>query len=164
MELDAGANTKLALEPFDVSYIAKAGPQRHFTIDTRGIARGAIVVQSGRAIVTGLRLIERLYPFERVGCFRSSDPSLDKLWTMCARSCEVLSEDSYVDCADRERVEWMDNDPPGFDITRTAMAGSGPNGKPLYADPRLLGELVRRTALTLQPEGWVKAQYLLRSL
>jgi hypothetical protein len=157
VELDAEANTQLALEPFDVSYIAKAGPQRHFTIDTRGIAHGAIVVQSGKAVVTGLRLVERLYPFDRVGSFRSSDPSLNKLWTMCARSCEVLSEDSYVDCADRERVEWMDNDPPGFDVTRTAMAGPGSGGKPLYADPRLLGELVRRTALTLQPEGWVKA-------
>ena len=77
---------------------------------------------------------------------------------MCARSCEVLSEDSYVDCADRERVEWMDDTPPAFDITRTAMAGpAGPNGKLVYSDPRLLGELVRRTALTLQPDGWVKA-------
>jgi hypothetical protein len=157
VELDAEANTKLALEPFDVSYIAKAGSQRHFTIDARGISQGAIAVQSGKAIVTGLRLVERLYPFDRVGSFRSSDAFLNKLWTMCARSCEVLSEDSYVDCADRERVEWMDNDPPGFNITRTAMAGPGPHGKPLYADPRLLGEMVRRTALTLQPEGWVKA-------
>ena len=33
---------------------------------------------------------------------------LNKLWAMCARSGQVLSEDSYVDCADRERTEWMD--------------------------------------------------------
>ena len=101
--------------------------------------------------------MERLYPYERVGSFKSSDPYLNRLWEMCARSCEVLSEDSYVDCADRERVEWMDDTPPGFDITQTAMAGPGADGKPVYSDPRLLAAMIRRTALTLQPDGWVKA-------
>ena len=80
------------------------------------------MVKSGKATITGFRLIERLYPFDRVGSFSCNDAFLNKLWTMCARSCEVLSEDAYVDCADRERVEWMDNDPPGFDVTRIAMA------------------------------------------
>jgi alpha-L-rhamnosidase len=51
----------------------------------------------------------------------------------------------------------MDDDPPGFDIVRTAFAGPGPDGKPWYADPRIEQEIIRRTALTLQPEGWVKA-------
>jgi hypothetical protein len=37
------------------------------------------------------------------------------------------------------------------------MAGPGDPGKPRYADPRLLREMLRRTALTLQPGGWVKA-------
>jgi alpha-L-rhamnosidase len=114
-------------------------------------------VKSGRATITDFKLIERLYPYERVGSFASNDGFLNRLWDMCARSCEVLSEDSYVDCADRERVEWMDDTPPGFDITRTAMAGPGFDGKPVYSDPRLLGALIRREALTLQPDGWVKA-------
>ena len=160
VEFEAEANTELAIEPFGVRYFAKAGPQHHFTLDTRGISQGAIVVKSGKATITGFRLIERLYPFDRVGSFTCNDEFLNRLWTMCARSCEVLSEDAYVDCADRERVEWMDSDPPGFDITRIAMAAPGANGKPLYGDPRLLGAMVRRTALTLQPDGWVKAQYM----
>ena len=133
------------------------GRQIHFTIDTRRFSHGEIVVKTGTATITGLKLIERLYPYDRLGSFKCSDPFLNRLWAMCARSCEVLSEDSYVDCADRERVEWMDDDPPGFDITRTAMAGPGANGQPAYSDPRLLAEMVRRTALTLQPDGWVKA-------
>ena len=157
LEFVAEAGTELAIEPFGVRYLAKAGPQRHFTIDTRGVSQGAIVVKSGKATITGLRLIERLYPFDRVGSFSCNDAFLNQLWTMCARSCEVLSEDAYVDCADRERVEWMDNDPPGFDVTRIAMAVAGANGKPRYGDPRLLGTMVRRIALTLQPGGWVKA-------
>ena len=155
--LEAKAGTELAFEPFGVRYLARAGRQSHFTIDTRGFSQGTIVVKSGVATITGLKLVERLYPYTRLGSFQSSDPFLNRLWEMCARSCEVLSEDSYVDCADRERVEWMDDDPPAFDITRTAMAGPGANRQLVYSDPRLLEELVRRTALTLQPDGWVKA-------
>jgi len=158
LELSADDGAEITLEPFRVKYFAKAGAQSHFTIDSCGVMRGAIVVAKGNVTVTGFKLMERLYPYDRLGLFQSSDAFLNQLWEMCARSCEVLSEDSYVDCADRERVEWMDDTPPGFDITRTVMAGpAGADGKPVFSDPRLLGELVRRTALTLQPEGWVKA-------
>jgi hypothetical protein len=155
--LDAQGETELDIRPFGVRYLAKVGSQTYSTIDTRGFSSGQILVKSGNATITDLKLIERLYPFDRLGSFQCNDPFLNRLWEMCARSCEVLSEDSYVDCADRERVEWMDNDPPGFEITRTAMAGPGANGQPVYSDPRLLQELIRRTALTLQPDGWVKA-------
>jgi hypothetical protein len=157
VELDADADSELSIEPYGVNYTARAGHQRHFTIDTQGISHGTISVKSGRATITDFTLIERLYPYERVGSFTSNDDFLNRLWAMCARSCEVLSEDSYVDCADRERVEWMDNTPPGFDVTRTAMAGPGFDGKRVFADPRLLGALIRREALTLQPDGWIKA-------
>jgi hypothetical protein len=154
---EAAAGTEIAIEPYDVSYVAKAGTQSYFTIDSRGIAQGAVVVGKGQATITGFKLIERLYPFDCPASFNSSDPFLDQLWKMCARSCQLLSEDSYVDCADRERVEWMDDTPPGFEITRTAMSAAGSDGQTVYGDPRLLGELIRRTALTLQPGGWVKA-------
>jgi len=158
MELTAEAGAELTLHPFRVKYVTKSGPQTHFTIDSCGVMNGTITVAKGSVTITGFRLIERLYPFERIGRFQSNDAMLNRLWEICARSCEVLSEDAYVDCADRERVEWMDCDPPAFDVTRTAMAGpSGANGKPVFGDPRLLGEMVRRTALTLQPDGWVKA-------
>jgi hypothetical protein len=157
IELEAEAGTELSFEPFGVRYIAKSGSQKYFTIDTRGITGGGITVKSGEATITGFRLVERLYPFDCAGSFHCNDKFLNDLWTLCGRSLQVLSEDAYVDCADRERVEWMDNDPPGFDISRTAMVGPGADGAPRFADPRLLGEVVRRTALTLQPEGWVKA-------
>jgi alpha-L-rhamnosidase len=157
IELDADANSELAIEPFGVKYLARAGRQSYFAIDTRGLSQGAVIVKSGRATITGFKLIERVYAYTRVGSFTSNDQYLNELWQMCARSCEVLSEDSYVDCADRERVEWMDDSPPGFDITQTAMAGPGTDGKLVYSDPRLLAAMIRRTALTLQPEGWVKA-------
>jgi len=154
----ADAGTELSINPYKVNYTAKAGAQTYFTLDTMGTAKVEIVVKQGGATITSLKLIERLYPYTRLGSFTCNDPLLNQLWEMCARSCEVLSEDSYVDCADRERVEWMDDTPPGFDLTQTMMAGPpGADGKPVFSDPRLLEELVRRTGLTLQPDGWVKA-------
>ena len=154
--LDATAGTELDFAPFGVKYTARAGRQTHFTIDTSGFTHGEIIVKSGTATLTSLQLIERLYPFDIAGRFTCNDDELNRLWALCARSGQVLSEDSYVDCADRERVEWMDDDPPGYDISRTLMSSPGASG-PVYADPRLLAEVVRRTALTLQPNGWVKA-------
>lgn len=157
IELEAEAGTRLAIEPFGLTYVARAGRQTFFPLDTHGFSRGSITVKSGHATIISFKLIERTYPYEVLGSFKSNDDYLNRLWAMCARSCEVLSEDSYVDCADRERVEWMDDDPPGFNITRTAMAGPGPDGRLIYSDPRLLGSMIRRIALTLQPAGWVKA-------
>jgi hypothetical protein len=82
---------------------------------------------------------------------------LNQLWKTCVRGLEIASEDAYVDCTDRERVEWMDCDPPAFDVTRVVMAGSAAGGRKVDSDPRLLEEMIRRTAYTLQPDGWVKA-------
>jgi hypothetical protein len=145
-------------QPFaGIPYRARAGRQVYVTSDSRGLADGAIRVLAGRVTIHGFSLVERLYPFDVAGSFHSNDEQLNRLWSLCARSCQVLSEDAYVDCADRERVEWMDDDPPGFDITRTALAGPAIDGRPAYADARLLGALLRRTALSVQPEGWVKA-------
>ena len=157
LEIDADAGTELSLDYAGITYIARAGPQTYISSDTHGFAGGSITVKSGRATLKSVRFVERLYPFDVAGSFHSNDEALNKLWALCARSCQVFSEDSYVDCADRERTEWMDDDPPAFDITRTAMAGPGQGGGKVFSDARLLGELLRRTALTVQPEGWVKA-------
>ena len=97
------------------------------------------------------------YPFERVGSFSSSDPMLNHLWEICARSLEILSEDAYIDCSDRERVEWMDCSPPAFECTRVMMAGPREDGGKVWSDPRLMQGLLRRTALTQQPDGQMKA-------
>lgn len=138
-------------------FICRAGKQTFITTDTHSIYEGKIRVKSGRVTLLNVKFVERLYPFERVGSFESSDSMLNKLWTTCVRGLEVVSEDAYVDCADRERVEWMDCDPPAFDVTCAVMAGPDAGGQTVNSDPRLLEELIRRTACTLQPGGWVKA-------
>jgi alpha-L-rhamnosidase len=157
IDFDADAGSIFELPYAGISYKAKAGRQVYITSDTHGFAQGSLKVTSGKIKLNSFKVIELIYPFDCGGSFNSSDPLLNKLWSVCARSLQVMSEDAYVDCADRERTEWMDCDPPDFDITRTAMAGPGEGNAKIYADPRLLKEMLRRTALTLQPGGWVKA-------
>jgi hypothetical protein len=156
LDADAGSVLEFTYSPA-TSYICRAGIQTYISSDTHSIFAGGLKVKSGRVTLKKVTFVERLYPFERVGSFASSDPLLDKLWTTCVRGLEITSEDAYVDCADRERVEWMDCDPPEFDVTRVAMAGPAADGGKVFADPRLLEEMLRRTAYTLQPNGWVKA-------
>ena len=120
---------------------------------TKGASKDSLLGSSQR--------LRRGYPFERVARFTCSDPFLTQLWGICARSLEILSEDSYVDCADRERVEWTDDSPPAFDCTRVMMRGpdedTGAKRKTYWSDSRLLRGLLRRIALTQQLDGQLKA-------
>lgn len=138
-------------------FTCRAGKQTFITTDTHSVYQGKIRVKSGRVTILKVKFVESLYPFQQIGRFESSDTNLNRLWATCVRGLEIVSEDAYIDCADRERVEWMDNDPPAFDVTRTVMAGPAVGGRLVHSDPRLLEELIRRTAYTLQPGGWVKA-------
>jgi hypothetical protein len=156
MDADAGSVLELTYSP-KTKIVCRAGRQTYISTDTHSIFEGGIRVVSGRVTLQSVRFVERLYPFTCIGSFESSDPLLNRLWKTCVRGLEITSEDAYIDCADRERVEWMDCDPPAFDVTRVAMAGPAAGGEKIYADPRLLEELIRRTAYTLQPDGWVKA-------
>ena len=139
------------------TYVARAGAQTYIGGDTFAFNRLSLLLKKGKVRLMKAQTFEVRYPFERIGEFESSDPYLNKLWTICARSLEVLSEDAYVDCADRERVEWTDSSPPAFDCTRVMMAGPLTDGGMQWSDGRLLKALLRRIALTQQPDGQLKA-------
>jgi len=165
LDIEAHAGATLATTPLlpegatqaPSTYITRAGPQRWTGGDTWAFKTLSVRVVEGRAKVRVVGLIEVLYPFDLVGRFSSSDPLLDRIWAISTRSLQLLSEDAYVDCADRERVEWMDCDPPAFDVTRVAFAGPGERGQPRWGDARLFAAMLRRTALTQREDGMVKA-------
>jgi len=142
---------------FNNTYQAYKGNQIYTTDDTYANMGFYIKVKSGNVMFNKIRVVERLYPFKQIGKFECNDTTLNHLYSMLTRSLQILSEDAYVDCAERERVEWMDDDPPAFDITRVAMMGPDLDGKKMYSDARLLQSLLRRTALTLTPDGRIKA-------
>jgi alpha-L-rhamnosidase len=143
------------------TYIARPGVQTWMGGDTFAFQQLRLRVTSGQLSLTRAAAYEVRYPFERVASFTCSDPFLAQLWSICARSLEVLSEDAYVDCGDRERVEWTDDSPPAFDCTRVMMRGpdedTGAEHTTYWSDSRLLRGLLRRIALTQQPDGQLKA-------
>ena len=87
LEIAADNGTELSLDYAGINYIARAGHQIYVSSDTHGFADGSITVKSGRATIISFKLVERLYPFDVAGSFRSNDEALNKLWALCARSC-----------------------------------------------------------------------------
>ena len=142
------------------TYTARAGRQQFITGDEWGCHYVTVRCESGRIRLLGLKLTDRRYPFERVGRFASNDGLLDRLWEMAVNTIECTSDDGYGSDA-RERNEWL-QDPaqPNFITTRVALAGPGPDGRPVHSDPRLLKNLLRHIALSQTPDGRLKAHSL----
>jgi alpha-L-rhamnosidase len=157
LEIDADDGAKLQTTGNNY-YSCRAGRQRWIGGDTFAFRDFSIRLIEGRAKVRLRRIVEVLYPFERVGKFSTSDPLLDRIWQVTAKSLELLSEDAFVDCADRERSEWMDCDPPMFDAARVMMAGPRSDGGQIWSDPRLFKNMLRRVAMSQEDNGMVRAR------
>jgi alpha-L-rhamnosidase len=173
MELDADAGSRLTMkyalryqngqpaEMYGVGnvYTAAAGHQSFITTDQWGSHYMMVKCESGRVNILGLKMIDRRYPFERIGRFRCSDEMLNDLWNMAVNTIEITSDDGYGSDA-RERNEWL-QDPaqPNFITTRVALAGTGPGGQKVFSDPRLLKNLLRHAAQSQLPDGQIKATF-----
>ncbi|MBC7783701.1 MAG: alpha-L-rhamnosidase N-terminal domain-containing protein [Burkholderiales bacterium] len=165
LDIDAEAGVKIEARPLLLEgakdqpsfYTTRAGKQRWISGDTWAFKSLSLKVTGGSATLTNIRVVEVIYPFDRVGSFKSAEPLLDRIWDVTTRSVQLMSEDAYVDCADRERVEWMDCDPPAYDVTKVAFAGPGKDGAKLFSDARLMKNMLLRTALTQREDGMVKA-------
>lgn len=135
-------------------YIALAGRQTYLTTDTFGFKYLVLRVPEGRIKLHGIRVVDRLYPFQRLGRFASNDRALDRIWDIGVRTVEVCSEDAHVDCADAERAQWMaDGFMAGYPVSRVTLAGPGEGGQPRYADGRLLRNMLRHMGDSQLPDG-----------
>ena len=141
-------------------YIARAGRQSYMSGDTFGFKYLVVRLKSGQATLHGVRLVNRLYPFDVLGSFHCNEPLLNQVWSNCVQTIRVCSEDAYVDCATRERTEWLaDGYAVAYRTTRVAFAGPSPGGPPRYGDPRLLRSMLRHIGQSLQPDGRLKAHH-----
>ena len=141
-------------------YITRKGRQTFVSGDTFGFKYLVVRCASGRIAVSSVKVVNRLYPFDVVGRFESNDKLLNDIWRMGVRTILTCSEDAYVDCASRERTEWLGDGVIGeYPITRLAFAGPGPDGKPRWSDPRLFGSMLRHIGQSVQPDGRVKAHH-----
>jgi alpha-L-rhamnosidase len=142
------------------TYTARAGRQTYMAWDTCGCKYLVISMLNGKLRLLDVKMIERGYPFDVVGRFVSNDPLLNHIWKLGVNTIHVCSEDAYVDCATRERTEWLgDGVMVSYPISRLTMAGPGPDGKPYWSDPRLLGNLLRHIGQSVQPDGRVRAYH-----
>jgi hypothetical protein len=141
-------------------YTARKGRQTFHSGDTFGGNYVVVRCASGKIRLLAFRLVSRLYPFDVVGKFASNDPLLNDVWSLGVRTIQTCSEDAYVDCASRERVEWLaDAVMVAYPISRLTMAGPGIDGKPYWSDPRLFANLLRHIGQSAQPDGRVKAHH-----
>ena len=141
------------------SYTARAGRQ-HFIAADQWCSRYVVLkCAAGRIRILGLKMMDRRYPFERLGSFACSDATLTRLWDMAVNTIEVTSDDAYGSDA-RERDEWL-QDPaqPNFITTRVALAGPGADDNQVFSDSRLLKNLLRHAALAQLPDGRIPATF-----
>jgi hypothetical protein len=105
--------------------------------------------------VLSAKAVDRRYPYTRLGRFDSSDPLLNDIWRLGVQTVELCSEDAYVDCADRERAQWMaDGYMMSYPVSRVALAGPGSQpGTFDYCDSRLLRNMLRHMAYSQLPDG-----------
>ncbi len=141
------------------TYTARQGRQQFMAADQWCSHYLTLKCVSGRLAIQRLKMMDRRYPFERLGRFQCSDPLLNRLWDYAVNTLEAVCDDAYGSDA-RERDEWL-QDPaePNFITTRVALAGPGPDGKPVYSDPRLLKNLLRHAAQTQLPDGRILATF-----
>jgi len=135
-------------------YRARSGRQTYMSTDTYGFKYLHLKLNSGRMHLHGAKVVNRLYPFNRLGRFHSNNRMLNELWAMAVHTAEVNSEDGCVDGA--ERGEWMTAH-IDYPMIRVAFAGPGKDGTPVYSDPRLIGNMLRRLALTQQGDDLMLA-------
>ena len=135
------------------TFTARAGPQELLAADQWCARYVTLTCTSGRVRILGLQMIDRRYPYERVGSFQCSDPMLTNLWEMAVNTIEATTDDAHGTDA-RERNEWVqDCSKASFNTIRVAAAGPDGNGGRIYSDPRTLRKLLRDSAHSQLPDG-----------
>ena len=151
-----GVSASFTQSMFD-SYIAKSGNQSYISGDSYGFRYLEIKCTEGSLSLNNIQIIDRKYPYERLGSFSCSDTLLNNLWKTAVNTVEACSEDALVDCADRERAQWMaDGYKMNYPVSRISLATRSENGTYQYADSRLLKNMLRHVALSQLKDGRVQ--------
>ena len=122
------ADAGVVVDIFGIEYITPNGRLQH-TIDNRNGLRyvckdGAntftsLKRRSGRYLYVTLRnvmravkirkiqVIESTYPVAYRGSFACSDPALERIWEISARTLKLCMEDTFTDCPLYEQTHWV---------------------------------------------------------
>jgi len=171
LELESAAGVEVDL--YAVEYIAPDGVVQHtgdnrngLTLITRqGVNRflstkrrsGRYVFlslhhQSAPVVLRRFQVVESTHPFEPVATFSCSDPRLDRIWEISARTLKLCMEDTFTDCPLYEQTHWVG------DARNEALYSFGVLGALEIARRciRLTGESLERFPITgcQTPSGW----------
>lgn len=128
-------------------YITRQGLQHFITTDQWISHYMVIKCVRGNITLNELKLVNRSYPFKRLGSFVSNDDFLNRFWQMAVKTIEVTADDAYGTDA-RERNEWtQDCSKPSFQTSRVALTSTN------KVDAKLLKNLLRHGAQSQLPDG-----------
>lgn len=147
------------------SYTAKSGEQEFVPTDSYGFRYLKITILRGEKGVPfhvrlkKIDLIDRRYPYLETGRFECNDSFLNDLWKRSALTMKVNCEDGYMDCALREKSEWMgDGAVVQYPLSRTIFAIADSAGVP-RSDAGLIVSMLRHIALSQSDSGMFKAHH-----
>ena len=82
------------------------GPERVEGFESVGL-RYLSAVPHGDVDVIAAGAVERRYPRSDVASFRCSDERLNRIWEAGARTLDLCSTDTFLDCPGREQRTWL---------------------------------------------------------
>jgi len=146
-------------------YTARSGDQTYIPTDSYGFRYLKISVLNGsiysssNVLLKQIKLIDRRYPYLETGSFACNDPFLNELWKRSALTLKVNCEDGYMDCALREKAEWMgDAAIVGYPLSRSVFAIADSTGFP-RSDSGLIISMLRHIAQSQSDSGMFKAHH-----
>lgn len=141
-------------------YTCRSGRQIFSNVDTSGGRYIRIARKSGRLKVHKVEAVDCRYPFQDLGKFSCSDPFLTELWKRAIHTIRMCSTDAYLDCATRERAEWIgDAVVVEYPIVRLAFGGVRDSEYEAKSDPLLMESMIRRIAASQLEDGRLKAHH-----
>ena len=92
-----------------MTYICRAGKNQFISLKRRSGRYVYITIrnQSGPVRIRHFHLIESTYPVVHQGRFSCSDPVLDEIWKISARTLKLCMEDTFTDCPLYEQTLWV---------------------------------------------------------
>lgn len=145
------------------SYLAKKGEQVFVPTDSYGFKFLKINLAGKNAtskfLLKQVELVDRRYPYLDTGSFQCNDPFLNDLWKRSALTMKLNCEDGYMDCALREKAEWMgDGAVVQYPFSRTIFAIADSSGTP-RSDSGLIISMLRHIAQSQSDSGMFKAHH-----
>jgi hypothetical protein len=140
-------------------YIAKAGRQQYTRTESYGYRYIKIASKSNRLKLYSVKATDRRYPYKEAGRFECNDAFLNELWKRASLTILMNAEDGYMDCALREKAEWMgDAAVVEYPVSRV-LFGYAADGKSVKSDAGLMKNMIRHIAQSQTDSGTFKAHH-----